>query len=121
MSLTTSNSVLGKKNAKHLLRRACFHYSKEVLDSISIMTATEAMSYLYDHEPDTWVEPYDPLPNDDPHGYWISSNEIPNSIPNQARKRSLVAGWWWYNMINRTSIKDKITFFFTHNFYYFKR
>ena len=111
MSLTTSNSVLGKKNAKHLLKRACFHYSKEVLDSISIMTATEAMSYLYDHEPDTWVEPYDPLPNDDPHGYWISSNEIPNSIPNQARKRSLVAGWWWYNMINRTSIKDKITFF----------
>jgi hypothetical protein len=119
MSLTTSNSVLGKKNAKHLLKRACFHYSKEVLDSISIMTATEAMSYLYDHEPDTWVEPYDPLPNDDPHGYWISSNDIPSSIPNQARKRSLVAGWWWYNMINRTSIKDKITFFFTHNFYYF--
>ena len=111
MSLTTSNSVLGKKNAKHLLKRACFHYSKEVLDSISIMTATEAMSYLYDHEPDTWVEPYDPLPNDDPHGYWISSNDIPSSIPNQARKRSLVTGWWWYNMINRTSIKDKITFF----------
>ena len=111
MPLTTSNSILGKKNAKHLLKRACFHYSSEVLDAISIMTATEAMSFLYNHEPDIWTEPYDPLPNNDPHGYWISSNDIPSSIPNQARKRSLVAGWWWYNMINRNSIRDKITFF----------
>ena len=111
MSLTTSNSILGKKNAKHLLRRACFHYSKEVLDNVSLMTPLEALSFLENHQPNTWTEPYDPLPTDDPHGYWISSNDLPNTIPNQARKRSLVAGWWWYNMINRNSIRDKITFF----------
>jgi hypothetical protein len=111
MPLTTSNSVLGKKNAKHLLRRACFHYSQEVLDAISIMTPLEALSFLENHQPNTWTEPYDPLPYDDPHGYWISSDYLPNTIPNQGRKRSLVAGWWWYNMINRNSIKDKVTFF----------
>ena len=111
MPLTTSNSVLGKKNAKHLLRRACFHYSQEVLDAISIMTPLEALSFLENHQPNTWTEPYDPLPYDDPHGYWISSDYLPNTIPNQGRKRSLVAGWWWYNMINRNSIRDKITFF----------
>ena len=111
MSLITSNSILGKKNAKHLLRRACFHYSKEVLDSISIMTPLEALSFLENYQPNTWTEPYDPLPADDPHGYWISSDDLPNTFPNQARKRSLVAGWWWYNMINRNSIRDKITFF----------
>ena len=111
MPLTTSNSILGKKNAKHLLRRACFHYSKEVLDNISIMTPLEALSFLENHQPNTWTEPYDPLPYDDPHGYWISSDNLPNTIPNQGRKRSLVAGWWWYNMINRNSIRDKITFF----------
>ena len=111
MSLTTSNSILGKKNAKHLLRRACFHYSKEVLDSISIMTPLEALNFLENYQPNTWTEPYDPLPADDPHGYWISSDDHPNTFSNQGRKRSLVAGWWWYNMINRNSIRDKITFF----------
>jgi len=111
MSLTTSNSILGKKNGKHLLRRVCFHYSKEILDAISIMTPLEALNFLENHQPNTWIEPYDPLPNDDPHGYWISSEDLPNTIPNQSRKRSLVAGWWWYNMINRNSARDKITFF----------
>jgi len=111
MSLTTSNSILGKKNGKHLLRRMCFHYSKEILDAISIMTPLEALNFLENHQPNTWIEPYDPLPNDDPHGYWISSEDLPNTIPNQSRKRSLVAGWWWYNMINRNSARDKITFF----------
>ena len=111
MSLTTSNSILGKKNAKHLLKRACFHYSKEVLDNVSLMTPLEALSFLENHQPNTWTEPYDPLPTDDPHGYWISSDDLPNTISNQGRKRSLVAGWWWYNMINRNSIRDKITFF----------
>jgi hypothetical protein len=111
MPLTSSNSVLGERNAKHLLKRACFHYSKEILDSIAIMTPLEALSFLLTDQPDTWVEPYDHLPNDDPHGYWLSSDELPNSIPNQGRKRSLVAGWWWYNMINRNSLRDKLTFF----------
>ena len=111
MSLTTSNSILGKRNAKHLLRRACFHYSKEVLDTIEIMTPLEAIDFLFTDHPDTWIEPYDHLPVDNPHGYWTSSDDIPNSFPNQGRKRSLVAGWWWYNMISRNSIKDKITFF----------
>jgi len=86
MPLTTSNSVLGKKNAKHLLRRACFHYSQEVLDAISIMTPLEALSFLENHQPNTWTEPYDPLPYDDPHGYWISSDYLPNTIPNQEEK-----------------------------------
>ena len=111
MALITSTTVLGKKNAKHLLRRACFHYSKDLLDAISIMTPSEALNFLENDQPNTWTEPYDPLPSDDPHGYWINSDYLPNNIPNQGRKRSLVAGWWWYNMINRNCIKDKITFF----------
>ena len=111
MSLTQSNSILGNKNAKHLLRRACFHYSKSILDSVSVMTPLEAITFLYNDIPNTWVEPYDPLPADAPHGNWISSTDLPNTIPNQGRKKSLVAGWWWYNMINRNSLKDKITFF----------
>tara|TARA_Y100000385_G_C13059194_1_gene623469 strand:- start:73 stop:1707 length:1635 start_codon:yes stop_codon:yes gene_type:complete len=111
MPLTTSTSILGRKNAKHLLKRVCFHYSKDVLDSIAIMTPLEALAFLFTDQPDTWIEPYDHLPVDDPHGYWLSSDDLPNTIANQGRKRSLVAGWWWYNMINRNSIRDKLTFF----------
>jgi flagellar motor switch protein FliG len=64
MSLILSNTVLGNTNAKHLLRRSCFHYSNEVLENISIMTPSEAIQYLGNESPNIWVEPYDHLPID---------------------------------------------------------
>jgi uncharacterized protein (DUF1800 family) len=111
MSLILSNTVLGNTNAKHLLRRSCFHYSNEVLENISIMTPSEAIQYLGNESPNIWVEPYDPLPIDGPHGYWLSSDDYPPSFTNQGRKRSLIAGWWWFNLMNRNCLKDKLTFF----------
>jgi uncharacterized protein (DUF1800 family) len=41
----------------------------------------------------------------------LSSGIYPPEIPNQARKRGLLSAWWWYNMINRVNLKDKLTFF----------
>ena len=32
-------------------------------------------------------------------------------MPNQGRKRGLLAQWWFYNMVNRNNIKDKLLFF----------
>ena len=51
------------------------------------------------------------MPLDDPHGYWLSSGVYPPDIQNQPRKRALLSAWWWYNMINRANLKDKLTFF----------
>ena len=111
MSLTPLTSNLGVSRAKHLLRRACFHYNKEILYTVSALNAEQAIDYLLQDNTVTYEEPYDPLPSDNPHGFWLSSNEYPPDIPNQGRKRGLLTAWWWYNMINRVNLKDKLTFF----------
>ena len=111
MSLDPLNSNLGQLRAKHLLRRCLFHYDNDLLAETSNLSAVEAVDQLLSDNTITYNEPYDPLPDEDPHGYWLSSGIYPPDIPNQARKRGLLSAWWWYNMINRVNLKDKLTFF----------
>ena len=111
MSLNPLNSNLGQLRAKHLLRRCLFHYNNDLLNNISNLNATEAVSQLLLDDSVTYSEPYDPLPDENPHGFWLSSGVYPPDIPNQGRKRGLLTAWWWYNMINRVNLKDKLTFF----------
>ena len=111
MSLNPLNSNLGQLRAKHLLRRCLFHYNNDLLYNISNLNATEAVSQLLLDDSVTYSEPYDPLPDENPHGFWLSSGVYPPDIPNQGRKRGLLTAWWWYNMINRVNLKDKLTFF----------
>ena len=111
MSLTPLTSNLGVSRAKHLLRRACFHYNKEILYTVSALNVEQAIDYLLQDNTVTYEEPYDPLPSDNPHGFWLSSSEYPPNIPNQGRKRGLLSQWWFYNMVNRNNLKDKLLFF----------
>ena len=111
MSLDPLNSNLGQLRAKHLLRRCLFHYNNDLLAETSNLSAVDAVNQLLLDNTITYNEPYDPLPDEDPHGYWLSSGIYPPEIPNQARKRGLLSAWWWYNMINRVNLKDKLTFF----------
>ena len=111
MSLSPLTSNLGVTRAKHLLKRACFHYNKDLLYTLSNMTTNEAIDLLLQDDTVSYSEPYDPLPTDNPHGFWLSSGIYPPDIPNQARKRKLLSQWWFYNMINRVSLKDKLQFF----------
>ena len=111
MSLAPLSSNLGVSRAKHLLRRACFHYNKDLLYTISELNVNQAIDYLLQDNTVSYEEPYDPLPSDSPHGYWLSSNEYPPNIPNQGRKRGLLSQWWFYNMVNRNNLKDKLLFF----------
>jgi len=111
MSLAPLSSNLGVSRAKHLLRRACFHYNKDLLYTISGLNAVQAIDYLLQDDIVSYTEPYDPLPSESPHGYWLSSSEYPPDIPNQGRKRSLLSQWWFYNMVNRNNLKDKLLFF----------
>ena len=111
MSLTPLTSNLGVSRAKHLLRRACFHYNKNLLYTISELNAEQAIDYLLQDNTVSYTEPYDPLPIENPHGFWLSSSEYPPNIPNQARKRGLLSQWWFYNMVNRNNLKDKLLFF----------
>ena len=110
--LTPYVQPLGLRKAKHLLRRATFNYSKSVIDTISLMSPSEALSFLTSDEGYIISEPFD-YQND---GYWTSSSELPNSFSTQDKKRAYVGAWWWYNAINQTTIKHKLTYFLFTSF-----
>lgn len=110
--LTPYTDSLGLRKAKHLLRRATFNYSKSNIDTISEMSASQALSFLTSDDDYILSEPFD-YQND---GYWISSTELPNSFSNQTKKRAYVGAWWWYNAINQQSIKSKLSYFLFTSF-----
>mgnify|MGYP006077254303 FL=1 len=117
MSLLNSiNGTLGLRRAKHLLRRATFTYSKGQIDLLSNKTASEALDYLLLSIPNKINEPYDPQPTSNPDGYWLSSDKHPNEFEGQGRKRAHITAAWWYNAINQTSLKHKLTFFLHTSF-----
>ena len=111
-SLAPFSQVLGLRKAKHLLRRATFNYSKDTLNSIASMTASEAVAFLSENPADLLAEPFD-YQND---GYWTSSTELPGSFSQQGQKRAYITGWWWYNAINQTSLKHKLSYFLFTSF-----
>ncbi len=114
--LNKNTSVLGLRNAKHLLRRASFIYTKEVLTEFATLTPEEAFNKLIEDQTDKWAAPYDPRPETAPDGYWLSSPNLPNSFDGQFRKRRIVTSWWWYNAINQNSLRQKMTFFLHTSF-----
>ena len=62
-SLATSNTVLGLRKAKHLLRRACFHYNRSTLEYFASLTPTQAVDELSLNETLPWQDPYDTVTN----------------------------------------------------------
>ena len=115
-SLSPLNTPLGLRRAKHLLRRATFNYSKSQLDAIASMTAFDAVNSLAISLENTLSEPFDPLPSASPDGFWTSSAIAPATFSGQTRKKALVTGWWWYNAINQTTLKHKLSFFLHTSF-----
>jgi uncharacterized protein (DUF1800 family) len=111
-SLSPFSTTLGLRRAKHLLRRASFNFSKETLDLVSAMTASEALTFLSENPTDIIAEPHDYQGD----GYWTSSTELPASFSGQGRKRAYICGWWWYNAINQTSLKHKLSYFLFTSF-----
>jgi uncharacterized protein (DUF1800 family) len=118
-SLNPNTSVLGTVFARHLLRRASFVYSKTVIDQFSVLTPSQALDLLLVDSPLTLSLPYDPQPTAAPDGFWTevpSTTSLPSAFQNQIRKRSIVAGWWWYNAINSPTLKYKLCHFLSTRF-----
>lgn len=115
-SLTPLDTPLDLRLAKHLLRRATFNFSKEQLENFVGMSATDAVNSIATNPDNIVSEPYDPLPQNVPDGYWTSSTEPPNSFTGQVRKRAHVCAWWWYNAVNQISLKHKLSFFLHTSF-----
>ena len=115
-SLNPSASVLGVRKAKHLLRRACFHYSKATLAHFATLTPSQAVAELSQEADTPWQDPYDLTPNSYSNGsidgFWLHSGNPPSAYPNgQTRKRAVISGWWWYNMMQQNRLKHKLVFF----------
>ena len=119
-SLTAHTAPLDKRLVKHLLRRACFHYSKEQLDVMTGKTASEILNILNTPKTFTWNWPNDPMTNNAnsncegvQDGYWLNNTDWTYFSYNcrQTPKRGMVAGWWWYNAIKQNTLTDKLTWF----------
>lgn len=120
-SLNPNTTVLGLKNAKHLLRRATFVYTKALIDQYSKLTPNQALDLLLADNPLTLDLPYDPLPTTAPDGFWTESENLATSFNNQYGKSISVSGWWWYNAINSPTLKFKLSHFLSTRFTVIKK
>ena len=112
--------ALDKRLAKHLLRRACFQYSKSQLDQMIGKTPSEIIDAISISKTYSWMWPNDPITNnantncaDIQDGYWLNNSNWNyfSYICRQVPKRGMVAGWWWYNAIKQNTLIDKLTWF----------
>ena len=115
-SLNQNTAVLGDKNAKHLLRRATFKYTKNLISQFSALTPQQALDLLTTNNPLTLALPYDPVTNGGADGYWTESTALSSTFNGQQRKNIIVSGWWWYNAINDATLKYKLSHFLSTRF-----
>jgi uncharacterized protein (DUF1800 family) len=114
-SLLPHTGVLGIKMARHLVRRASFHYTKTFIDQVALLTPSQALDLLFQNQAFTLALPSDPS-EADPNKYWTESTAAANTFQNQVRKANNVAAWWWYNAINSPTIKYKMSHFLSTRF-----
>ena len=110
-SLKTYNQPLGRRKAKHLLRRACFNFTPEKIVEFSNYTPKQATSILSAVSVQKLSEPNDPRALDADEIYWTSSINDPEDFDRQGAKRTYVSAWWWYNAFNDISLEHKLTLF----------
>ena len=110
-SLKTYNQPLGRRKAKHLLRRACFNLTPEKIVEFSNYTPKQATSILSAVSVQKLSEPNDPRALDVDEIYWTSSIKDPGDFDRQGAKRTYVSAWWWYNAFNDISLEHKLTLF----------
>ena len=115
-SLNQNTGVLGDKNAKHLLRRATFKYTKTLISQFSALTPQQALDLLTTNNPLTLALPNDPVTNGGADGYWTESTALSSTFNGQQRKNIIVSGWWWYNAINDATLKYKLSHFLSTRF-----
>lgn len=115
-SINPHTAVLGVKNARHLLRRSTFKYTKTLIDQFAVLTPQQALDLLVLNNPLTLQFPYDPLPVGTEDANWTESTALPTAFTGQQRKSIFVAGWWWYNAINDASLKYKLSHFLSTRF-----
>jgi hypothetical protein len=109
-SLTKRQGLLGKRLAAHLLRRASYNITPARITAFAVKTAEQAVDELFLFP--ALTEPKGPLNYEDNTTYWLTDGPYtPPSNSSNARRSVLL---WFYNeMMNDTSIRSKLTIFFS--------
>ncbi len=110
-SLSPYSQALGRRKAKHLLRRTCFNFAPEKIDEFANLTPAQALWALSAPSTPKLTEPIDPRGSDWEDQHWTSSVKDPAEFSRQGAKRTYICGWWWYNAQNEISLEHKITMF----------
>ena len=109
-SLDPQGGVLGKRLAKHLLNRASWNVSRTRINSLSSMTANQAVDNLLTPSPLFMSEPIDPETGE----AWINGRTPP--VSSNFRLRFFVTSWWAYEALLDKSAAHKMEFFLHTNF-----
>lgn len=104
-SLALYTEYLGTNLAKHLLRRATFRYTKEQIDTFSVLTADQAVEQLFNPYIASLSEPIDWRTGQP----WINSGIEP--ISGNSQTRFFVVSWWMNEARLCPSIDYKLQWF----------
>ena len=121
MPLSTFSGPLGTKRAAHLLRRAAFGASKEIIDYFSTLTSAQAVSQLFPAAalPDPFL-PIDPATGSE----WISA-PVTDANSDDGELQEYFKGWLLGQMLEPGvsegfklpfSVREKVTFFMHTHF-----
>jgi uncharacterized protein (DUF1800 family) len=121
-SLTPYTGLLGRRLAKHLLRRATFNISKDRVDEFSVYTPTQAIAKLTVLPDKNLTQPIhyidgdltlaSPWIDDDP----IYGNVNINNGSGNPRLRYFVVSWWLDEAKRDTSYRSKMAYFLHTDF-----
>jgi uncharacterized protein (DUF1800 family) len=118
--LSDYNGQWTRTQATQLLRRACFGFNRQTLDSVSGMTMNDAVDMLLNVDntpPPPPLNNYNTSQNTDPNvplgQTWV--NAAPSADFNFLRAQSL-RSWWMGQMLADTTLREKMTLFWHNHF-----
>lgn len=109
-SLNKRQGLLGKRLAAHLLRRATYNITKARIEAFANKTAEQAVNELFVIP--AFVEPKGPVNYEDGTTYWLTDGPYTPPSDNTIAQRSVL--FWFYNeLMNDTSIRHKMSIFYS--------
>ncbi|WP_152285847.1 DUF1800 family protein [Flavicella marina] len=121
-SISPYTGVLGKRLAKHLLRRATFNVSKSRIETFSALTPSQAIAQLAIIPDKNLTQPIHPVSDKlNTPAPWIDDDPVygekkPDNGSGNGLLRSYVLGWWLDEARRDTSYRSKMTYFLFTDF-----
>ena len=113
---------LGKRLAKHLLRRATFGINKALINEFSDYTVDQALIKLLDIPDKKLTQPIHYVKGDlTSPSPWINDDPVygpvnDNNDSGQVKRNNYLAGWWLDEAKDDSSLRHKMTYFLFTDF-----